>query len=514
MSAASLIATKPSGTGPFAKIAARPLAVALLILALLTAARVSGRVDSDVAWQLWIAERIHAGANLYTDIVETNPPLWFWMAVPVERLAALLDLRIESLLVLAIGFITALSLAATDRLACHIGPVRRSLLLVYSAIILAAMPWMHVGQREQIVLIATLPYAALIASRREDRSVSALTAASIGAGAALGFALKQYFLLVPAMLELWLLAGQRRGWRALRPETLALVALGVSYAAAIAFIEPDFVGRIVPLIRLAYGVFGAPGIQYLFGPFAIVGLLLLGALSLRARVLGGRTTPIASAMTVAAIAFALVYFVQFKGWPYHAIPLIGCASIALASLLAEHKQMPPWLRVFAPALLLLPLVLSAEEELNPALPSPDLLNAVSGLRPGDSVGFLTTETAIPWSVTLQGHYRYASRYNGFWMMRAIIRNEQARSPDPRLTALGRQIVSETVSDFACIPPQRIIVTRPRPGESTFDTLPFFLRDQSFASLLSHYRVRSRTSLETYELASPFPSASSGCRNGV
>lgn len=514
MSAASLIATKPSGTGPFAKIAARPFAVALLTLALITAARVNGRVDSDVAWQLWIAGRIHAGANLYTDIVETNPPLWFWMAVPVERLAVLLDVRIESLLVLAIGFVTALSLAATDRLAHHIEPARRSLLLAYGAIILAAMPWMHVGQREQIALIATLPYAALIASRRENRSVSALTAASIGVGAALGFALKQYFLLVPAMLELWLVAGQRRGWRAIRPETLALVAVGLAYAAAIAFIEPDFIGRIVPLIRLAYGVFGAPGIRYLFGPFAIVGLLLLGALSLRARVLSGRSTPIASAMAVAAIAFALVYFVQFKGWPYHAIPLIGCASIALASLLVEGKETPPWLRVFSPALLLLPLVLAAEEELNPALPSPDLLNAVSGLRPGDSVGFLTTETAIPWSVTLQGRYRYASRYNGFWMMRAIIRNEQARSPDPRLTALGRQIASETARDFACIPPQRIIVTRPRPGESTFDTLPFFMRDQSFASLLSHYRVRSRTSLETYELASPFPAASSGCREGV
>ena len=105
MPAASLIAAKPSGTGPFAKIAARPLTLALITLALLTAARVNGRVDSDVAWQLWIAERIHAGANLYTDIVETNPPLWFWMAVPVERLAALLDVRIESLLILAMNVV-------------------------------------------------------------------------------------------------------------------------------------------------------------------------------------------------------------------------------------------------------------------------------------------------------------------------------------------------------------------------------------------------------------------------
>jgi len=514
MSAASLTASKPSGTGPVGKIAARPLAVALLTLGLITAVRLSGTVDSDVAWQLWIAGRIHAGANLYTDIVETNPPLWFWMALPVERLAALLHIRIETVLILAMGFAAALSLAATDRFAHHIEPARRSLLLAYAAVILAAMPWMHVGQREQIVLFATLPYAALIASRREGQPISALLAVSIGVGAALGFALKQYFLLVPALLEIWLIAGQRRSWRALRPETVTLVAAGISYAASILLIEPDFMRRIVPLIRLAYGVFGAPGIQYMFGPFAIVGLLLLGALGLRARVVAGRNTPIASAMSVSAIAFALVYFIQFKGWPYHAIPLIGCGSISLASLIAEGEETPPSLRMFAPALLLLPLVLSAEEELNPALPSPDVLNAVAGLKAGENVAFLTTETAIPWSVTLQGGYHYASRYNGFWMMRAIIRNEQARSADPRLTALGRQIASETATDLACIPPRRIIVMRPRPGEDTFDILPFFLRDQKFASLLSHYRVRSRTSLETYELASPFPAAKSGCRKGV
>ena len=44
------------------------------------------RSISDVAWQLWIARRMHAGANLYRDIIETNPPLWFWMALPVDRL--------------------------------------------------------------------------------------------------------------------------------------------------------------------------------------------------------------------------------------------------------------------------------------------------------------------------------------------------------------------------------------------------------------------------------------------
>jgi hypothetical protein len=101
------------------------------------------------------------------------------------------------------------------------------------------------------------------------------------------------------------------------------------------------------------------------------------------------------------------------------------------------------------------------------------------------------------------------------MLMAVTANEERGNPDPRLTTLGRTIVSETVADFRCIPPRRIIVARPRDGEGGFDILPFFLRDPAFAALLSHYRVRSRTTFETYELNSPLPApARSTCRSGV
>src|SRR4051794_14615740 len=191
----------------------RPLLVALAVTVLITTIRMTGTVDSDVAWQLWIAGRIHAGANLYRDIIETNPPLWFWMALPIDRIASYLHVRPEPVLTGAIGALVALSLAATHRLMGHIDPKRCALLLSYGALALMAMPWAHVGQREQIALIATVPYAALIAARRDERPVPLALAISIGIGAALGFALKQYFLLVPIALELWLLAGLRRAWR-------------------------------------------------------------------------------------------------------------------------------------------------------------------------------------------------------------------------------------------------------------------------------------------------------------
>ena len=492
-------------------MASRPLLIALALMVLLTAIRLTGTVDSDVAWQLWIAGQIHDGAVLYRDIIEVNPPLWFWMALPVDRIATLLHLRIESVLIIAIGCFAALSLAVTDRL-INLAPDRRAMWLTFAAVVLLGIPWVHIGQREQIVLIASVPYAALIAARRQGRPVSTAPAIIVGLIAAAGFALKHYFLIVPSLLEAWLLLGSGRKWRWLRPETASIVAVGVFYVMAVLLWAPHFLTDIVPLVRLSYGMLGAPSIQLLLGPSVLVGLALLGVLATQVPTLRDEA-PLASALFVAALGFAAIYFIQSKGWIYHSIPLLGCASLAIASLLAESRAPMRFLRLTAPAMLALPLVLTVKEQLNPLLPNPDLEEAIAGMKPGESVGFLAVETAIPWSVTLQHQFRYPSRYMGYWMLNAVIRNEMAGNPDPRLASLGRQVVSETVEDFRCAPPRRIVVPRPLAGQAGFDVLPFFLRDPQFADLLSHYRPISRNSFETYELAFPHASATSRCRAG-
>jgi hypothetical protein len=74
------------------------------------------------------------------------------------------------------------------------------------------------------------------------------------------------------------------------------------------------------------------------------------------------------------------------------------------------------------------------------------------------------------------------------------------------------VVANTVVDFRCRPPRRIIAERPRPGQWGFDIIALYGRDPHFMELLSHYRVRSRTSVETYELVSPWaPPPPSNCR---
>ncbi|HEX8839669.1 MAG TPA: hypothetical protein VF750_04275, partial [Sphingomicrobium sp.] len=225
------------------------------------------------------------------------------------------------------------------------------------------------------------------------------------------------------------------------------------------------------------------------------------------------------ALLVAAAGFGAAYFIQGKGWLYHAMPLVGCLSLALASLLAEIEDAPRSLRLLGPALLALPLAEAAQEQRAEALPSPELLRSVAGLPPGTTVGFIATEPALAWSVTLQRHLRYPSRYYGYWMIRAILKNERQQHPDPKLEQLRSTVVRQTVEDYECTPPRRIIVARPSPYGSTkgdFDILPFFAADPQFTAMLSHYRAVSRgETLEIYDLMKPFdrPPAST-CRRGT
>src|SRR5207245_4540692 len=113
-----------------------------------------------------------------------------------------------------------------------------------------------------------------------------------------------------------------------RPETFAIVGVGVAYATAL-IVERNYLTRMVPLIRLAYGQFGPHSLSLLFNPYLILGLVIFAFLAAHGRFLRSQSAPIAAALFVAGIGSAVGYFVQFKGWPYHTIPLLGCGSLAL-----------------------------------------------------------------------------------------------------------------------------------------------------------------------------------------
>jgi hypothetical protein len=479
-----------------------PEVVAAIVTILLTAAFAQTTLSPDVAWQIWIAHHLRMGARLYVDILEVNPPLWFWMGVPVDWLAERLGVLPEPLMVIATGFASLSSVAATGRLLVYIPAERRGVLLVYAALILMFMPLSDMGQREQLVAIGALPYIALIARRvqarnSEDREISVFLALAVGTGAALGFALKHYFLLVPLALEGWLLFEQGRAWRPLRPETVGVVMVGLLYAAAMALYSRDYFTTMLPLVDLAYGAMQARDWSAMFQPPQWIWLAILPLALSRPRLLG-RAAPFTTALLIASLSFAASWLIQFKGWPYHAIPTSACVALALAALLAERwPSVSAIVRVTAPTILILPLAYAIHLGPYRNVLAPQTRPLLTGLMRGDSVAFVTTQAAYSWPLMNERGFRYPSRYYTFWML-------QRGAPD----ALKSRIAAETARDFRCIPPRRLIFDG--------DMWQVFSRNPDFADLLTHYRpIRKAGNLEVFEMATPLlPLLAAGCRRGV
>src|SRR4051794_30954465 len=88
------------------------------------------QITHDAAWQMWIGRQLLHGADLYSDIIEVNPPLWFWIAEALSALAQLLGISGLGGLVTFFLLCIAISVVLSDTLLQDLSPRLRALLLV------------------------------------------------------------------------------------------------------------------------------------------------------------------------------------------------------------------------------------------------------------------------------------------------------------------------------------------------------------------------------------------------
>ena len=181
-----------------------------------TALLVGIPISHDVICQMWIARQLLGGAALYTDILELNPPLWFWMAVPVEWVAQAFGLPSTEAIVAAVFLMITAALFLLAVLLADKPPVTRAMLLAAAFLAMVLLQLPHFAQREHLSLIGAVAYLALIARRIDERETDWRAAAAVGLIGGMGFALKHYFVLVPVLLEIWLINARRLNWRPLR----------------------------------------------------------------------------------------------------------------------------------------------------------------------------------------------------------------------------------------------------------------------------------------------------------
>jgi hypothetical protein len=331
----------PPTTLPVPRPAVPSPTIALLMLSgfgLAAAPVFFGIPNHDVAWLLHAAGRVCAGERLYVDVIETNPPLIVWLSLApicLARSAGISEILALRLLVL---IVVGCSLLLADRVLRQTFPDRladRRLFLLAGLFALLPMSGYDFGQREHLMFALVLPYVLMVAGRADRVPMVGGLPWIVGMFAGTGFALKPHFAMLWVALEGYLALTVRGARTWLRPEALAVAAMGSAYALAILLITPDY----LDLVRWARPVYAActpVSLGSLIGHASVfASLAALAAFGLLRP--GGRHREICRVVLIADLGFLGIAWIQCKGYPYHYYPSMAASMLLLVLLYAASR---------------------------------------------------------------------------------------------------------------------------------------------------------------------------------
>jgi hypothetical protein len=472
-------------------------------------------LKDDVAWLLYVAERMLDGRRLYVDLVEINPPLIVWLSALPAGAARGLGLPAIPVFLAAVAVALLGCAWATAGLLRGYGALFRYRLRVFTVIagVLFVIPGLEFGQREHILVAFVLPYLAVLVLRLRGRELVPDVAAAFGILAGIGFALKPHHLITFGLLEAWALAqGLGPPWR--RAEAVGAGLFLVLYGLSVAWFYPAYLTEVVPLVRALYGASNAELVsllaqgRYLLIPLAIIALLVLAGIGRLGR------EPLVQVLAVFVAGALLAYLAQRKGWLYHRLP----AGIAMVLLLVywvvqtvhdagERASRAAWASFGAFAGLLGVLVAAALDRLghdmavalHPEMTIEHRLAELIRSDGAESLMVFSQDLSPAFPVVNMTGVRWTSRFATVWPLRGELWRQAccldpAAPPGPPLP-VRRWIVD----DFLAGRPDMVVVD----DRQGIDYIGELAADPRFAAAWSPYRLR--TTLDgrrVFELGSP------------
>lgn len=442
-------------------------AVAISVLALFW----NRIISHDVVWYLIATRRWLDGAALYTDIVEINPPLNFYLTVPPVWLAEATGLSPTNaqyvvfcaLLFLCLSWCWAI--VSKSRLLTLSRQIGFLLLLAFALIVPA---YANLVQRDHIMLLFVLPW--LFGHMLPDGAQCKTHVIGRALFAAIGICLKPHFVVMPLFVTLWEMQ-RDRAWRpAFSASNWTFFACGIAYIAFTGAVHPEYFRDIVPLGRAVYGAYGFDAYQILW---CLGTIPLFIAISL---LLARKGVQALGLFASAAAAGLASYLLQWTGFIYQAIPFVALSSIALAWVIV-NSSMASGLKSAFPALsAAFTLMVIAQFYLSHGTYDNRIAVALAKEIPDSrSVASVSTYVHVGPSVAMEADALWASRYPALWLVpgavNGLMDGDCADEPDrcAKLTAIANASRTATMDDLATFAPDAII----------FDSRPGYIRDPSF-----------------------------------
>jgi hypothetical protein len=419
--------------------------------------------NTDVSWLLTAGERVLDGGRLYTDVLETNPPMSVLAYLPAIVLSRMTGLAAETIVdaLVFLGILASLTFC-TLLLRRHAGftGVRGWVLLLLAFAVLAVLPTQTFGQREHIALIALLPFLATLIDRITGGVPPRWLAVAAGVGAAVTLAFKPHFALAVYVPLAVVGVVTRASWRVLLlPEHVAAAVAGLLYVIVTAILWPQFFTDILPLLRDVYVPVKPPLMALLEKPaVSLWAIALLAIVALHRR---HRLSPSLTLLMATSAAFAMAFMLQGKGWPYQSYPAIALALFALGYALTSETGASRIWRLGG-SLLLLALFVRSMLWFDTSFDALPLQQRVAQLgQKHPAVLAITAEPGIGHPLTRAIGGTWVSRQQGLWIdtylnvMRRDGMLDQAR--DYMLQPYVQRERERLIADISRMPPTILIV---------------------------------------------------------
>ncbi len=470
-------------------------------------------INHDVAAILDVAGRWIAGERLYVDVIDENLPLTFIVhALPIltaRLLAGDATFWFTAWVVTGIiaSFLACRRLVRLVRSADH--ALTKALLPPVLLFLFTVLPNEHFGQREHIMFVMAAPYLLASMARAEGTASTRRAAVVIGLVAGIGFAMKPYYLAIPAAVELFLLL--RRGPRPTFTDPIpwAIGAVSVAHLVSMYTIFSEF-GRIVmPLAMESYAPIGDAGWRHVLfsdvlGP-TLLALIIFGAFAtLLTRTLA------AHALVAFGVGAALSAILQAKGWPYHVLPALS-ATILLAAFTVSQtvdRYLPisrsvhrlPVAVISATFLVL--LYFQAALYTPPFYKQRQYEGSIGGIlrhivehnAPNRTILALSPGIYPFWPMINYIHGRMTMRYLTMWVVQGVYTDCEDfpalyNAPDT-MSDTEKNVFDAVSEDFAREQPDLLIVDQipgmPRCQGKIFDYLEYFQQNRVFADAFKGY----------------------------
>ena len=457
-------------------------------------------LTADVSYFIVADGRILDGAVPYVDILETNPPLAFWISLPAVWLARILGISPHIVYVGYVCLAIAGALGLTRLVLQSAGETRENtaMVLLASAAALTLAPAEAFGQREHFAALLALPYVAAAAQLAEGRAPRASLRILAGLLCGVAMAFKPYLLAIPLLVEVFLL-WEKRSWQNLfRPEIMGLAAIVAVFPILVWQLTPDYFTEIVPLALLTYGAFQNPISEIVLRPDVVSFFLLLGIAVYLVRRRGAQQRG-DWIWIFAGLGGILCFFAQLKGWPYQRLPAMIFILIPVLLNVLRNSSVVSGIAVLGcfAAVMITGMVSFAKVQYSRLAYIDDLL---AGHKPQRMMA-LSYDLRVLFPYVEKRNIVWAGRFHALWMLPAVSKGLVPVAQQDAVIAQAAEIVTQ---DLISWKPDIVVVDRrsdtPTLRGHEVKYIAWFSRSPEFVQAWSSYKlVKSNGMFEVWQL---------------